>query len=275
MRYGLIRTYLLFGESDQKEHLLSFLCEASNASLSFAQRLFFFLSSLVHKESLETEKIALLLEFIQAIYSSKDSSTMQELQSFYIPNSENYLEKIKNSRFISKVSSEVTEKAKAIKARIEVFCDEQLLTAKENLKRKSEGKPPVSMLAPRQISKDDFLLSIYNRESGKAYEIEMIETEDANLNSFFSNLNLMADLCAVGSEIMKLTGEQQFLLLQEEITKINKKLPSNVFIPFISKSIRNYTIVHIPVSELKIFKTKERAPYMITVEAIRIEEITR
>jgi len=40
-------------------------------------------------------------------------------------------------------------------------------------------------------------------------------------------------------------------------------------------SIRNYAILHIPSSECRVFQTKERAPYMITIEVFRPEEIMK
>jgi hypothetical protein len=67
--------------------------------------------------------------------------------------------------------------------------------------------------------------------------------------------------------------DKQLQILQKELFKVNKTLPSNVYIPFLSDAIRNYAIVHVPVSETKIFRTKTRAPYMITVELIRIDEL--
>jgi len=54
---------------------------------------------------------------------------------------------------------------------------------------------------------------------------------------------------------------------------INKNLPSNNYIPFIKDSVRNYVIAHIPVSEARIFRTKNRAPYCITLEIFRIDEL--
>jgi len=100
-----------------------------------------------------------------------------------------------------------------------------------------------------------------------------LDNDDVNLNSFVSNINFIDYLCNI-CEVMRVTEmENQLKLLQTELHKLNKNLPSNIYIPFLSETIRNYIIVHIPVSETKIFKTKNRAPYMITVELIRIDEL--
>ena len=61
--------------------------------------------------------------------------------------------------------------------------------------------------------------------------------------------------------------------LLTELKKINKILPSNVYIPFVNNSIRNYVIASIPISECHIFKTKTRAPYMIAIECFRLDEL--
>jgi hypothetical protein len=65
----------------------------------------------------------------------------------------------------------------------------------------------------------------------------------------------------------------QHKTLINELNKVNKILPSNAYIPFVNNSIRNYIVCHIPISEARIFKTKNRSPYMITVECVRLEEI--
>jgi hypothetical protein len=46
-----------------------------------------------------------------------------------------------------------------------------------------------------------------------------------------------------------------------------------VYIPFVSNSIRNYAVLHIPLSECRVFQTKERAPFMVAVELYRPDEL--
>ena len=60
--------------------------------------------------------------------------------------------------------------------------------------------------------------------------------------------------------------------LFEGLQKINMHLPSAVYIPFVSQSMRNYGVLHIKVTEAKVFVTKERAPFLICVEVFRPEE---
>ena len=61
--------------------------------------------------------------------------------------------------------------------------------------------------------------------------------------------------------------------LKEGLERINKHLPSFVYVPFVTQSLRNYCILNINVSETKVFQTKERVPFMISVELARADEI--
>lgn len=102
---------------------------------------------------------------------------------------------------------------------------------------------------------------------------EQIDNEDRNLTSFLSNVNFIDKLSNICEIIRIAPADNQLIILQQELNIINKLLPSNIYIPFLSEKIRNYIIVHIPVSETKIFRTKNRAPYMLTIEVIRIDEL--
>ncbi len=50
-------------------------------------------------------------------------------------------------------------------------------------------------------------------------------------------------------------------------------MPAAVYVPFVNSAIRNYAVLHIPVSELKVFQTKERAPFVICIEIYRPDEL--
>ena len=63
--------------------------------------------------------------------------------------------------------------------------------------------------------------------------------------------------------------------LYEQLLEINKKLPCNVYLPFLADSTRNYLICHIPLDGVRIFRTKTRCPIMLTFELIRIDEINK
>jgi phosphatidylinositol 4-kinase len=130
------------------------------------------------------------------------------------------------------------------------------------------------------LSEQNIFLEIFKKQEIKEESPNLklenftpIDIQDTNLNSFLSVIHFYDNLCNI-CEIMRVAPEQkQLQILQSELLKVNQLLPSNVYIPFLSETIRNYIIVHIPVSETKIFRTKTRAPFMITVELIRIDEL--
>lgn len=139
----------------------------------------------------------------------------------------------------------------------------------------------LSLDKDQKIAYENIFLDVFKKQGinlsespGLQLEIlEQIDEEDYNLTSFLSNINFIDKLSNI-CEIMRITPpENQLSILHQELNDINKLLPSNIYIPFLSETIRNYIIVHIPISETRIFRTKNRAPYMLTVEVIRIDEL--
>ena len=60
--------------------------------------------------------------------------------------------------------------------------------------------------------------------------------------------------------------EHKLETLKKELGKLNRKLPANVYIPFVNGRLRNSIVLHIPPSEVKIFITKGKAPYLLALE---------
>ena len=56
---------------------------------------------------------------------------------------------------------------------------------------------------------------------------------------------------------------------------MNQFLPAAVYIPFVGSAIRNYAVLHIPVSEVRVFQTKERSPFVICLEVFRPDELNQ
>ena len=98
---------------------------------------------------------------------------------------------------------------------------------------------------------------------------------DINFVSYHSSLNFIDHLCDISNELPKHPIDEQMLFLYEQLLEINKKLPCNVYLPFLAESTRNYLICHIPLDGVKIFRTKTRCPIMLTFEMIRIDEINK
>ena len=98
---------------------------------------------------------------------------------------------------------------------------------------------------------------------------------DINFVSYHSSLNFIDHLCDISNELPKHPIDEQKLFLFEQLNNINKKLPCNVYLPFLKDSARNYIICHIPLDGVKIFRTKTRCPIMLTFEIVRIDEINK
>ena len=145
------------------------------------------------------------------------------------------------------------------------------------------------------IKADDFLISISNfelnnpdysyeeeddddyNEDNKEDNKEKIKKPiiDINFASYHSSLNFIDHLCDICNELTKYENDLQRIYLYNKLLEINKKLPCNVYLPFLKESTRNYIICHIPLEGIKIFRTKTRCPIMLTFEMIRIDEVNK
>ena len=99
--------------------------------------------------------------------------------------------------------------------------------------------------------------------------------KDINFLSYNSTLNFIEHLCDISNDLPKYPVDEQMFFLYNQLNEINKKLPCNVYLPFLKDSARNYVVCHIPLDGVKIFRTKTRCPIMLTFEMIRIDEINK
>ena len=99
--------------------------------------------------------------------------------------------------------------------------------------------------------------------------------KDINFISYQSTLNFIAHLCDISNDLPKYPVDEQIFFLYQQLNEINKKLPCNVYLPFLKDSARNYIVCHIPLDGVRIFRTKTRCPIMLTFELIRIDEINK
>ena len=99
------------------------------------------------------------------------------------------------------------------------------------------------------------------------------KVQDINFVSYHSTINFIEHLCDISNELPNYPIEEQMIFLYKKLRDINKKLPCNVYLPFLKDATRNYLICHIPLDGARIFRTKTRCPLMLTFEMIRIDEI--
>ena len=180
-----------------------------------------------------------------------------------------------------------------------IFQDKNIANNKEDIKEKD------FIEIKKKLNANEFLINISNFKLNKidySYEEDSEEKEndieneffdddekdekdggnkkktnvfDVNFQSYHSSLNFIDHLCDICAELTKYNIDFQKIFLFNKLLEINKKLPCNVYLPFLHESTRNYLICHIPLSGVKIFRTKTRCPIMLTFELIRIDEVNR
>ena len=114
---------------------------------------------------------------------------------------------------------------------------------------------------------------LYNEKIKDSFVNINKQISDINFISYHSTINFIEHLCDISNELPNHPIEEQMQFLYKKINEINKKLPCNVYLPFLKDSTRNYLICHIPLDGARIFRTKTRCPLMLTFEMVRIDEI--
>ncbi|CAD8065540.1 unnamed protein product [Paramecium sonneborni] len=87
--------------------------------------------------------------------------------------------------------------------------------------------------------------------------------------AFQSNINFWNDITKISDELSK--HQKKTEQLHRFLNNINLNLPAAVYIPFVKNSIRNYAILNIVSKESRVFSTKMRSPYSLTLEIFRPE----
>ena len=118
------------------------------------------------------------------------------------------------------------------------------------------------------------IISSYNNGTYKPEEFDDIEPTCIPVaplikqqESFLSTISFIDILTQISHALLKTPRKTDFL--KEELIKLNTLLPAGVYIPFNMFKASNCAILHIPISEARVFTTKERAPYKISIEIFR------
>ena len=76
------------------------------------------------------------------------------------------------------------------------------------------------------------------------------------VDAYLSTPSFMKTLTDLADDVMLYqTPEEKKAFLTRRLCEINQKLPAQVYIPFVNKSMRNYAVLNIVVDEAKIFQT--------------------
>jgi hypothetical protein len=239
----------------------------------------------MNTDSVYSDKIKSILHIIQTIFKSEHCRDV--LERLHIAGSKHYIEYLARCNYLpvyldnkEDIDPDQTQISYILrKKKVRDCLDLQIDMYYNAFIHNTEYNEASMKLRP-----DDIYINIFRRydsiiNNDTLYGLciqylKQIDTDDINLTSFLSNVNFIDNLCNICEMIQYVYEDERMRVLVNEIKRINKLLPANVYIPFQGGSIRYYTIGNIPISEVKIFKTKSRAPYMITLEAFRIEEVT-
>ena len=233
-----ICSFILFGDVEVVEESLTFLCKASFTSFFFAHRVIWFLKSMLIDTNDNADfnmKIKNTLHVIQTIYKSDSDIDKKVITKYNIAGSDQYISMVNNSAMMNDKENENS-------VHIDVF------------------------------KRYDYVTN--NDISSSTYTFKQIDNNDINLTSFLSTIHFFDSLCGVCDRIRYIeTHAERENELYRELTKINNGLPYNVYIPFCNRNIRNYLIGEFSLNDCKVFKTKERAPILLTALCFKIEEI--
>ena len=297
----------LFGGKEQVAQFFFFLCNACYASFFFAHRVYWFMRSFQNIDS----KIEHDLKFLNSVFQSENKDSRFTLTNLFVAGSRKYLDYLEDNNYLLfyKKKFELIDEnyiinkneytyykniirtKKFIKSYSNAMCHKALSfniisnnkninTINENEKKEKPQISPKDIFinnysfytespvdyAPIEDEIDDFI--IINKNDKNINKID-----DVNLLSFHSVISFIDDLCKIGRDLINEESNKYKEKITLELTKINKRLPANVYLPFLTNNTRNYIIIHIPVTELKVFKTKERVPFMLVFEMIRLDEI--
>ena len=298
--------FILFGDVEDIEEFFAFLCRAANLNFFFAQRVHWFLSAMINSDEEKKDNIISILKMINTIFKSENNDEENILINFYISMSDGYVSFINNNNLgflyrkqintyenvfdiidinnLNEKQLNIISKYKNSREKICNYSTNEL----DNMKDELKNLETKSVFKKDKFEPDDFFIDISNFKlvhEDFTYEIDdIIEVdneyqeikgikEDLNFVSYHSSINFIEHLCDISNELSKQPIENQMVFLFEKITEINKKLPCNVYLPFLHDSCRNYFICHIPLEGAKIFRTKTRCPIMLTFELIRISDV--
>ena len=297
----------LFGGKEQVAQFFFFLCNACYASFFFAHRVYWFMRSFQNIDS----KIEHDLKFLNSVFQSENKDSRFTLTNLFVAGSRKYLDYLEENNYLLfyKKKFELIDEnyiinkneysyykniirtKKIIKSYSNAMCHKALSfniisnnkninTINENEKKEKPQISPKNIFinnysfytespvdyAPIEDEIDDFIIINKNEKN-------INKIDDVNLLSFHSVISFIDDLCKIGRDLINEESNKYKEKIILELTKINKRLPANVYLPFLTNNTRNYIIIHIPVTELKVFKTKERVPFMLVFEMIRLDEI--
>ena len=257
-------SFIIFGEDELVDELLSFLYKSCYCSFFFAHRVLWFLKSMLNNEEVNNginvemnNKISDIIHTVQTIFKSDTENEKKELKKYFIAGGDVFMNYNNKGYF--------TDCMDQSDGNNDITSD---TTYNNNYGEHNVIKINIFTKYGYCTNHEEMIVS------GGMNSIKQIDENDINLTSFLSNINFFDHLTNICERIRFIDSpEMRQSELIKEITKINENLPYNVYIPFSNKEIRNNLICHISIKDTKVFKTKERAPIILTFECFRLEEL--
>jgi len=254
-------SFIIFGDNELVDELLSFLCKSCYCSFFFAHRVIWFLKSMLANDENHNEinnemnnKIANIIHTIQTIFKSDTEKEKKELKNYFIAGGEVY------SNYNKGYFTDT----------VDLIDNENEITTETSYNNSEQNIIKINIFTKYGYCTNNEEMVV----SGGMNSIKNIDENDINLTSFLSNVNFFDHLTNICERIRFIDSpEIRQSELIKEISKINENLPYNVYIPFSNKEIRNNLICHISIKDTKVYKTKERAPIILTFECFRLEEL--
>ena len=254
-------SFIIFGDNELVDELLSFLCKSCYCSFFFAHRVIWFLKSMLANDENHNEinnemnnKIANIIHTIQTIFKSDTEKEKKELKNYFIAGGEVY------SNYNKGYFTDT----------VDIIDNENEITTETSYNNSEQNIIKINIFTKYGYCTNNEEMVV----SGGMNSIKNIDENDINLISFLSNVNFFDHLTNICERIRFIDSpEIRQSELIKEISKINENLPYNVYIPFSNKEIRNNLICHISIKDTKVYKTKERAPIILTFECFRLEEL--
>ena len=265
-------SFIVFGEDELVDELLSFLYKSCYCSFFFAHRVLWFLKSMLSNEEINNginmemnNKISEIIQTIQTIFKSDTESDKKEIKKYFIAGGDVFTNYNKGFFTDCLDLSDGNITNNNINNNSNLTAD---TTYNSNNGENNIIKINIFTKYGYRTNDEEMIFN-----GGMNY-IKQIDENDINLTSFLSNIHFFDHLTNICERIRFIDSpDMRQSELIKEITKINENLPYNVYIPFSNKEIRNNLICHISIKDTKVFKTKERAPIILTFECFRLEEL--
>jgi phosphatidylinositol 4-kinase B len=137
-----------------------------------------------------------------------------------------------------------------------------------SIETESPDEEPDEVVLTREVI-EKYNLGCYAAEEADDLDPKFIPIPPipTNKNPYMATLFFINTLTSISQSLLHSPNKTEYLIA--ELKKLNKMLPAGVYVPFNIFKARNCAVLHIPVSEARVFTTKERAPYKICIEIFR------